>query len=294
MAYIVLEASVRTHPKFLAAGPEASWLWVCGLGYCQDGLTDGFIPETAIEFLGVKRPRHLALKLVSVKLWEVVKGGWQMHDYFDHNKPADEVRRVMRARKEGGKLGGRPRKNLEGSTESNLEGLDVRDESENLPENPLLPVLPVLPVLPSTSTEERSLEPSETVLVYPTVGKGGSVWELTEEQLGEWSTLYPGLDVLAEMRKALAWLTANPSRRKTARGMPRCLVNWLTRSTDHGRGGSAVAQERPFTNYELEKARSWRRSVGYCPHDPPCTNATNCMARYIRERLRLAQDAVSA
>jgi hypothetical protein len=147
VAYLMLEASVRTHPKFLQAGPEASWLWVCGLGYCQDGLTDGFIPDAAVEYLGVKRARLLARRLVSVKLWDVVEGGWQMHDYLEHNKPATEVREIMRKRREGGKKGGRPRKdseNLEGYENENLEG---KPSSKTFPETPT--VLPSdLPLLP--------------------------------------------------------------------------------------------------------------------------------------------------
>lgn len=133
MAYIVVEASVRTHRKFLAAGPAASWLWLCGLGYCQDGLTDGFIPKSAIEFLGVKGAAKLAPKLVAVGLWEEDRDGWQMHDYLDHNKSAKEIRSVMRRRAEGGVLGGRPSKTSKVSKE-NQQGL----QTENLTENPLL------------------------------------------------------------------------------------------------------------------------------------------------------------
>lgn len=137
MAYVLLETSVRTHPKFLAAGPEASWLWVCGLGYCQDGLTDGFIPDSAIEYLGVKRPRELARKLVSVRLWEIAPGGWQMHDYLDHNKAAEEVRQIRKRRGEGGKLGGRPKKEPSEPLTGNLQGFQSSAEPENLPENPV-------------------------------------------------------------------------------------------------------------------------------------------------------------
>lgn len=147
MAYMMLETSIRTHRKFIAAGPAASWLWACGLGYCQDTLTNGFIPDNAIEFLGVKNARSLAPKLVEVKLWEVVEGGWQMHDYLDHNKSADEVRDIMRRRREGGKKGGRPRKTetsevslppqSDETIEVNLQGFDGSETPRNLPENPI-------------------------------------------------------------------------------------------------------------------------------------------------------------
>ena len=74
------------------------------------------------------------------------------------------------------------------------------------------------------------------VLVFPTVGDGPSFWELTEAQVEEWQSLYPGIEVAAECRKALAWVQANPRNRKTHGGMGRFLVGWLNRSQNGARG----------------------------------------------------------
>lgn len=126
MAYIQVEASVRTHRKFLKAGPAASWLWLCGMGYCQDGLTDGFIPFEAIDYLGVKpnTARKLKTVLVSVGLWDVVDGGWRVHDYLQHNRSAQDIRTTKDRRRAGGALGGRPtnKETLEVSPEVNHTG----------------------------------------------------------------------------------------------------------------------------------------------------------------------------
>lgn len=110
MAYIQVEASVRTHKKFLKAGPAASWLWLCGMGYCQDGLTDGFIPFEALDYLGIKgaTARKLKCTLVAVKLWDEAPGGWHVHDYLRHNKSAESIRHIKGARAAGGSRGGRP------------------------------------------------------------------------------------------------------------------------------------------------------------------------------------------
>lgn len=78
-------------------------------------------------------------------------------------------------------------------------------------------------------------EESPVLLLFPTVGQGGTEWRLRKPQVDEWQAAYPNLDVLAECRKALAWLNANPGRRKTARGMPRFLVTWCSRAVDSGR-----------------------------------------------------------
>lgn len=47
--------------------------------------------------------------------------------------------------------------------------------------------------------------------------------------------------MLGEVLKAAVWLDANPTRRKTHKGMPRFLVSWLSRAQD--RGGSSASQQ---------------------------------------------------
>lgn len=79
---------------------------------------------------------------------------------------------------------------------------------------------------------------SPPVLRFPCVGSGASGWSLTVEQVERWREAYPAVDIVAEARRALAWVEANPSRRKTAGGMQRFLNNWLSRSQD--RGGTAT------------------------------------------------------
>ena len=73
------------------------------------------------------------------------------------------------------------------------------------------------------------------LLIFPTVGTKAQQWPLTQAHLDEWTALYPGLDVLAECRKALAWVQANDLKRKTPGGMKTFLVKWLNRSTDSPR-----------------------------------------------------------
>lgn len=100
---------------------------------------------------------------------------------------------------------------------------------------------------PSGSGGEDSSEPAppaskpppagEAVLTFPTVGTVKS-WPLLRPQVDEWTKAYPGVDVLAECRKALAWVKANPAKTKTARGMPAFLVRWLGNATDSGKGAA--------------------------------------------------------
>lgn len=113
MAFVQIETSVPRHRKFLRAGPAACWLWVCGLTYCQDGLTDGFIPREAIQALGLNVSRSALrdaiAKLVEVKLWEVTADGWQLHDYLKHNNSAAHVLGIKETNTKNAKARRRPR-----------------------------------------------------------------------------------------------------------------------------------------------------------------------------------------
>jgi hypothetical protein len=82
-------------------------------------------------------------------------------------------------------------------------------------------------------SEPASAAPSRVVLEFPTVGTRGQIWALTDAQIAAWTAAYPSIDILAEAQKALAWVHANPGRRKTSGGMSRFLVSWLNRATDH-------------------------------------------------------------
>ena len=79
---------------------------------------------------------------------------------------------------------------------------------------------------------EYCAEPADAapaLLVFPCCGTPGE-WSLTEERRSEWAAAYPGVDILAEARKALAWLHANPTKGKTARGMAKFLIGWMGRT----------------------------------------------------------------
>ena len=83
------------------------------------------------------------------------------------------------------------------------------------------------------------LPDSVPILEFPVVGKGPKSWPLTQRLVDELGKAFPGLDVIAEMRKALAWLQTNPMKRKTASGMPRFLNGWVSRAQNSRAGARA-------------------------------------------------------
>lgn len=84
--------------------------------------------------------------------------------------------------------------------------------------------------------------PGPIFLEFPITGEGGPSWRLREPQVVEWEKRFPNLDVRQASRNALAWLEANPRKRKTRRGMLQFLANWFIGDVDRGR---CLKGERP-------------------------------------------------
>lgn len=68
----------------------------------------------------------------------------------------------------------------------------------------------------------------------------GTEYPVSVEQCQEWAGLYPAVDVIQQLRAMRGWLDANPSRRKTAGGIKRFIVNWLAK--EQNRAGNTPAK----------------------------------------------------
>ena len=92
MTWFKLDDTFPDHPKVVAAGGQAAWLYVAGLAYCSRGLTDGHIPAAVVARLtDLPKPAELAAKLVAVGLWVEQDGGYAVHDYADHQRTRAQI-----------------------------------------------------------------------------------------------------------------------------------------------------------------------------------------------------------
>jgi hypothetical protein len=82
---------------------------------------------------------------------------------------------------------------------------------------------------PPKQDELPKLDP--VLATFPCDGNPAS-WDLHQSYRNTLKKLYPSLDLTAEVRKAYAWIDANPGKRKTARGMKSFLTNWLNKATN--------------------------------------------------------------
>lgn len=76
--WLRLSTRILTDPKFLAAGPEAGFVWVKGLAYAKEHLTDGFVPREMLPMLalGCRSPKEVCKSLVGAGLWVECEGGY--------------------------------------------------------------------------------------------------------------------------------------------------------------------------------------------------------------------------
>ncbi len=87
---------------------------------------------------------------------------------------------------------------------------------------------------------------------------GGKSFAVTQSQIDRWAELFPAVDVLATVRKAIAWAEANPRKRKTAQRAASWLASvWLSKAQDEPRPNPAFT-ERP--KYETTAQYAARRA----------------------------------
>lgn len=95
------------HPKFLVLSGNAILLWLEGKNYADEHLTDGYLPLAVVKgfrFYSPKAmqqlrqsagPKNAAAEEHYAPLWEPHALGVKMHDFLEHNEPADAHRARM-------------------------------------------------------------------------------------------------------------------------------------------------------------------------------------------------------
>lgn len=114
---------------------------------------------------------------------------------------------------------------------------------------------------------EDDVSPKGDVLVScaePLIGlplNDGTEHEVTEEDLAEYAQLYPAVDVMQQLRNMRGWLMANPSRRKTKRGIKAFISTWLQKEQDHPRARSGTKKLTTDEIISLPTFNPWTTEV---------------------------------
>ena len=94
-----------------------------------------------------------------------------------------------------------------------------------------------------------------------------TLYDVTQNDFNEYEELYPNVDVMQELRKMKGWLNANPTKRKTKRGIKRFINNWLSREQDKPKPNniSNNIKEKPTPKWVERKKEKERKEkeIGY-------------------------------
>jgi hypothetical protein len=95
MIFAKVDVSIHSHPKFVAAGFEASGYWVLALAYLRyHESSDGFLASSFIAVPGSTHrntAKRLCEKLVSVGLFGKVDDGYVLLGYAKKNETREEI-----------------------------------------------------------------------------------------------------------------------------------------------------------------------------------------------------------
>jgi hypothetical protein len=109
MPWARLDDTFHAHPKTAEAGTVGVGLFTLSLSYCSQYLTDGFVSPAVVRRLisDVDDPISIADRLVLAGYFEVVDGGYQIHEYLVYNpsrakvlKEREEAKERMRGARE--------------------------------------------------------------------------------------------------------------------------------------------------------------------------------------------------
>jgi hypothetical protein len=89
----------------------------------------------------------------------------------------------------------------------------------------------------SVVKDNISLEPDKSApigssILLPLNDK--TTYDVPLDKISNWKQAYPNVDVEQELRKMIAWLDSNPSKKKTRRGIDRFINNWLENAQNRG------------------------------------------------------------
>jgi hypothetical protein len=116
--YIRVDVLLPSNPKVSGLGVASRWLLIELWCYCGLHLSDGFVPDAVWRKMGRSRDRQ---PLVANGFASRVSGGYQMHDYLEHQRSRAEVEEVSAKRSEAGKRSAEARARAKASVEHSVE-----------------------------------------------------------------------------------------------------------------------------------------------------------------------------
>lgn len=118
------------------------------------------------------------------------------------------------------------------------------------------------------SSEPKASEPDPSGILLILNDK--TVYDVPLSKIEKWKSAYPAVDIEQELRKMGAWLDANPTKRKTKRGVDRFINTWLAKEQDRGgvyRGAPRQQASQGETRWQRE-SKEVMEKYGNLPSSP--------------------------
>lgn len=77
-------------------------------------------------------------------------------------------------------------------------------------------------------------EADSTPAVIHLILNDKAFYPIYQSDIDQWQSLYPAVNVLQQLRAMSGWLDANPTKRKTRKGIRRFINSWLSKEQDRG------------------------------------------------------------
>ena len=289
MAWIEAHQSLQRHPKLkalaVALGVSKNevmgaliCLWFWAVDYAADGDLSSFTEQEIADAMEWKGDCHALRNALRVTHWiddDVTLHNWENYtkksvvtqNSVTRKKENDRKRQARYREKQRLEMRNAPVTcdvTLPSRTPQDITGHNINYSCAETP--------PSGAHAPAESTKETKHQPpaEPPLMTFPTDGPVKE-WGLTASKMREWQGTYSGINVEYECKKARQWCIDNPGKRKTERGMPAFLTNWLSRATNAPRAASAPPPGEPVRS--LPMAQPVKPSP-YCPlpgEDPVAT-----------------------
>lgn len=112
MTWVALDDQIFSNKKVARCDSNTKLLYIAGLVYCGNQLTDGFIHQDTLPLLAgmiaidLANAKQSASKLCSIGLWVATADMWHVPDYLDYNPSREEILHKKAVRASAGKAGG--------------------------------------------------------------------------------------------------------------------------------------------------------------------------------------------
>ena len=106
------------------------------------------------------------------------------------------------------------------------------------------------------ASKEKTADPDSKIadeIVIDLLLHDNTKYNVTREEIDEFSALYPAVDVLQEYRGMKAWCLSNPQKRKTRAGIKKFINGWLSSAQKQARSSPPPSKPQLPRNPFLEE-----------------------------------------